>query len=354
MTMAINEAKLHELLGKAIVDFGATFQAALAVIGDQLGLYKALAGAGPLMPGELAAHTSTAERYVREWLNTQAAGGYVDYHPETGRYSLSPEQALLVADESSPAFLIGAFQTALAATRITPKLSEAFRTGAGIGWHEHDHQLFHGVERFYRPGYVANLVQAWIPALDGVEARLRTGAHVVDIGCGHGASTILMAQAYPKSTFVGFDYHAESIVAARERAEAAGVADRVRFEVATAKDYPGVDYDLVMIFDALHDLGDPVGAAAHVRETLKEDGTWMIVEPYAGDRVAENLNPIGRAFYAGSTLICTPNSLDQEVGLALGAQAGEARIREVVLAGGFTHVRRATQTPFNLVLEAKP
>ncbi|HZR97531.1 MAG TPA: class I SAM-dependent methyltransferase, partial [Chloroflexota bacterium] len=305
-------------------------------------------------PAELAARTHTAERYVREWLNAQAAGGYVDYDPVSGRYSLSTEQALLFADESSPAFLIGAFQTAVAAARIEPKLVEAFTSGAGVGWHEHDDGLFHGVERFFRTGYQAHLVQSWIPALDGVEAKLREGALVADVGCGHGASTILLAKAYPRSTFIGFDYHAPSIAAARRRAEAAGVADRVRFAVASSKDYPGADYDLVATFDCLHDLGDPVGTAAHIRQTLAADGTWLIVEPYAGDRVENNLNPVGRAYYSASTLVCTPSSLAQEVGLALGAQAGEARLRQVVTSGGFTRFRRATETPFNLILEARP
>lgn len=355
MTAAINEARLHELLGKAVVDFGATFHAALVVVGDKLGLYKALAAGGPLTPAELASRTSTAERYVREWLNAQAAGGYVTYHPELGRYSLTPEQALLLAHEDSPVFFIGGFQAASAAVQVVPKLTEAFRTGQGIGWHEHHHELFHGTERFYRSGYIANLVNAWIPALDGIEARLQAGGHVADIGCGHGASTILMAQAFPHSTFVGYDYHWDSIEAARRRAKVAGLEDRVRFEVASAKGFPGeCSYDLVTTFDALHDMGDPVGASAHVLKTLKPDGAWMIVEPNAGDKVEDNLNPVGRAFYAASTLICTPNSLDQEVGLALGAQAGEARIRDVVTRGGFTRFRRAAQTPFNLVFEARP
>ena len=352
--MAINETTLNELLGRALVDVGGTYQTALAVIGDKLGLYKALANTEPQTPAELAAQTGTAERYIREWLNGNAAGGYVTYHADTGRYSLSPEQALVLADENSPAFFLGGFQAAHAATKIEPRVTEAFRTGAGVGWHEHDHGLFHGIERFFRTGYAANLVQNWIPALDGVEAKLRAGATVADIGCGHGASTILMAQAYPHSSFIGFDYHAESIVAARQRAEAAGVADRVRFEVATAMDYPGTHYDLVTVFDALHDMGDPAGAAAHVYTTLKADGTWLIVEPFAEDRVEDNFNALGRAFYASSTLICTPNALDQDAGAALGSQAGEARLREVVMQGGFTRFRRATQTPFNLVLEARP
>jgi SAM-dependent methyltransferase len=353
MTTTLSEEKLHQLLGHVVVDFGATMFAPLALIGDKLGLYKALAAADPQTPAELAARTGTAERYVHEWLNANAASGYVTYHPATGRYSLSPEQTLVFAAEGSPVFMIGAFESALAASRIEPTLTAAFLTGQGVGWHEHDHQLFHGIERFFRSGYTANLIQSWIPALDGVEAKLRAGAHVADIGCGHGASTILLAQAYPNSSFIGFDYHQESIAAARQRARAAGVADRVRFEVATAKTYPG-SYDLVTVFDALHDLGDPIGAAAHVRTTLRPDGTWLIVEPYAEDRVEANLHPIGRAYYSGSTLMCTPNALDQEGGLALGAQAGEARLRAVLHDGGFQRVRRATQTPFNLVLEARP
>jgi 2-polyprenyl-3-methyl-5-hydroxy-6-metoxy-1,4-benzoquinol methylase len=352
--MAINETALNQLLERALLDFGGTYHTALAVIGEKLGLYKALAGAEPRTPAELAAQTGTTERYIREWLNANAAGGYVTYHPDTGRYSLSPEQALVLADEGSPAFFLSAFQTALAATKIEPRLAEAFRTGAGVGWHEHDHQVFHGVERFFRTGYAANLVQTWIPALDGVEAKLRAGASVADVGCGHGASTILMAQAYPNSSFVGFDYHADSIRVARQRAEAAGVADRVRFEVATATNYPGRDYDLVAMFDALHDMGNPAGAAAYVRTTLKADGTWLIVEPFAEDRVEQNFNPLGRAFYAASTLICTPNALDQDAGSALGAQAGEARLRETIMQGGFTRFRRAADSPVNLVLEARP
>jgi SAM-dependent methyltransferase len=354
MNTAVNESRLNELVGRAIVDFGAVHVAPLVLIGDRLGLYRALAKNGPLTPAELAAATETNERYVREWLNAQAASGYIDYHAATGCYELTPEQALLFADESGPAFLVGAYETALAASRIVDRLTESFQTGAGIGWHEHDHGVFHGVERFFRTSYSANLVQSWLPALDGVAARLEAGARVADVGCGHGASTILLAQAFPKSTFVGFDYHEASILAAKARAKEAGVAARCRFEVASAKDFPGIDYDLVAIFDALHDMGDPVGVARHVRSALKGDGTWMIVEPYAGDRVEENLNPVGRAYYAGSTLLCTPCSLAQEVGLALGAQAGEARMRSVVTSGGFTRFRRATQTPFNLVLEARP
>jgi len=352
--MALDTDKLHELLGKGINDFGATLHAACVRIGDQLGLYKGLAEGGPQTPAELAKRTGTAERYVREWLNSQAAGGYVTYDAGGGRYSLSEEQAFCLADESSPAFLPGAFQVALAATRVVPRMIEAFRTGQGVGWHEHDPELFTGTERFFRPGYAANLVASWIPALDGIEDRLKKGARVADVGCGHGASTVLMAQAYPKSTFAGFDYHGGSIATARKRAEQAGVSGRVKFEIAKAKDFPGRDYALVTFFDCLHDMGDPVGAASHVRESLAGDGSWMIVEPFAGDNVADNLNPIGRVFYSASTLVCTPASLSQEVGLALGAQAGEARMRQVTTSAGFTRFRRAAQTPFNLIYEARP
>jgi 2-polyprenyl-3-methyl-5-hydroxy-6-metoxy-1,4-benzoquinol methylase len=352
--MAIDQDKLHEFLVKAIVDFGATFTAALIRIGDKLGLYKALAAGGPQTSAELAKKTGTAERYVREWLSAQAAGGYVTYDPGAGKFYLSEEQAFAMADESSPVFLPGAFQVALAAVKAEELLTERFKTGKGLGWHEHHHELFEGTERFFRPGYAANLVATWIPSLEGVDQKLKSGGRVADIGCGLGASTILMAKSYPKSEFVGFDYHDKSIESAKQRAKDAGVSDRIRFEVAKAKDYPGKDYDFVTFFDCLHDMGDPAGASAHVRSTLKKDGTWMIVEPNAGDKLEDNLNPIGRAFYGASTLLCTPASLDQEVGLALGAQAGEKRLREVVTGGGFTRFRRATQTPFNLIFEARP
>ena len=352
--MAINQDKLHEFLGKAIVDFGATFNAALIRIGDKLGLYKGLASGGPQTPAELAKRTGTAERYVREWLSAQAAGGYVTYDSSNGRFHLSEEQAFAMADESSPVFLPGAFQCALAAVKAEEKLTERFKTGQGLGWHEHHPELFVGTERFFRPGYAANLISAWIPALTGVATKLKNGARVADVGCGLGASTILMAKSYPRSEFVGFDYHDKSIETAKQRAKDAGVGDRIRFEVAKAKDYPGQDYDFVTFFDCLHDMGDPAGASTHVRSTLKKDGTWMIVEPFAGDKLEDNLNPIGRAFYGASALICTPASLSQEVGLALGAQAGEKRLREVVTSGGFSQFRRATQTPFNLIFEARP
>ena len=352
--MAINQDKLHEFLGRAIVDFGATFNAALIRIGDKLGLYKALASGGSQTPAELAKRTGTAERYVREWLSAQAAGGYVTYDSSNGRFHLSEEQAFAMADESSPVFLPGAFQCALAAVKAEEKLTERFKTGEGMGWHEHHPELFVGTERFFRPGYAANLISTWIPALTGVDAKLKNGARVADVGCGLGASTILMAKSYPKSEFAGFDYHDKSIETAKQRAKDAGVGDRIRFEVAKAKDYPGKDYDFVTFFDCLHDMGDPAGASAHVRSTLKKDGTWMIVEPFAGDKLEDNLNPIGRAFYGASTLLCTPASLSQEVGLALGAQAGEKRLCEVVTSGGFSQFRRATQTPFNLIFEARP
>jgi len=352
--MAIDQNKLHEFLGRAIVDFGATFSAALVRIGDKLGLYKALATSGPQTPAELAKATGTAERYIREWLSNQAAGGYVTYDPANGKFHLSEEQVFTMADESSPVFLPGAFQVALAAVKSEDALLERFKTGAGLGWHEHHHELFEGTERFFRPGYAANLVAAWIPALEGVDAKLKNGGRVADVGCGLGASTILMAKSYPKSEFVGFDYHEGSIETAKQRAKDADAGERIRFEVSSAKTYPGKDYDFITFFDCLHDMGDPAGASAHVRSTLKKDGTWMIVEPFAGDKLEENLNPIGRAFYGASTMLCTPASLSQEVGLALGAQAGEKRLREVVTAGGFTRFRRATQTPFNLIFEARP
>jgi len=349
----IDQTKLEGFVNKALGDLGSALTASLVVIGDKLGLYRAMAGAGPLTSAELARRTGTQERSVREWLAAQAAAGYIEYDQKTGRYTLPPEQAMALTDEESPACVLGGFQGMTAAMRAAPKVTDAFRTGKGLGWHEHDADLFVGVERFFRPGYNAHLVADWIPALDGVQAKLEAGARVADVGCGHGASTIILAKAYPRSTFVGFDYHKPSIEQARERAKAAGVGDRTRFEVATAKTYSGT-YDLVAFFDCLHDMGDPVGAAAHVRQSLGRDGTWMLVEPRAGDHVHENLNPLGRLFYSVSTLVCTQASLAQEVGAALGAQAGEARLRDVLSQAGFTRIRRATDTPFNLVLEARP
>jgi SAM-dependent methyltransferase len=351
---AIDEEKLHQFVFRVVEEVGATLTTALVVMGDRLGLYKALAGAGALTPAELASRTATGERYVREWLNAQAASGYVDYDPDSGRYSLPPEHALALTEPDCPAYLPGFFQIALGSVVDSPKIAEAMRTGTGFGWHEHHSDVHEGCERFFRPGYNTNLVSSWLPALEGVVDKLKQGASVADVGCGHGSSTILMAQAYPSSSFVGFDYHTGSIETARERAKAAGVTDRVRFEAVPAAAYGGEGYDLVTMFDCLHDMGDPVGAARHVRETLAADGTWMIVEPAAGDRVEDNLNPIGRAYYNFSTLLCTPSSLSQDVGLALGAQAGEARIRDVVTASGFTRFRRAAETPFNHVYEARP
>ena len=350
----IDADKLQQFVFRAVDEVGATLNAALVVMGDKLGLYRALAGAGPLAPAELAQRTGTAERYVREWLNAQAAGGYVEYDPDSGRYTLPPEQTVALTDPDSPAYLPGFFQITLGSVLDSPKIVEAARSGTGFGWHRHVHDVHEGCERFFRPGYNANLISGWLPALDGVVAKLERGALVADVGCGYGASTILMAQAFPNSIFVGSDYHDGSIETARRRAQEAGVAERVRFEVAPAAAYAGAGYDLVTMFDCLHDMGDPAGAARHVRGTLKPDGTWMIVEPHAGDRIEENLNPVGRAYYGFSTLLCTPASLSQDVGLALGAQAGQARIGEVVGAGGFTRFRRAAETPFNLVFEARP
>jgi SAM-dependent methyltransferase len=324
------------------------------MLGDKFGFYKTLAAAaGPMTTDELAAKTGTVERYVREWAAAQAAAGYINYDSASRRFSISPEQALVLADENGPAFVPAMYEIATSVIRDEPKVANAFRNGGGVGWHEHDPCLFRGTERFFRPGYAMHLVSEWIPALDGVKESLERGARVADVGCGHGASVILMAKAFPKSRFFGFDYHEPSIVRAREIARDAGVADRVSFERASAKDYPGT-YDLVAFFDCLHDMGDPVGAAAHVKTTLAKDGTWMVVEPFGNDRLEDNLNPIGRVFYAASTMVCLPGSLSQEVGLGLGNQAGETRLREVLTAGGFAHVRRAATTPFNLVLEARP
>jgi SAM-dependent methyltransferase len=351
--MAVDGNKLQELINRMFGDVGAAMGAALVLLGDKFGFYKTLAAAGPLTPAELASKTGTVERYVREWAAQQAAAGYINYDTKSARFSISPEQALVLADENGPAFFPAMFEIVACTLRDEPKVANAFRNGGGVGWHEHDACLFSGTERFFRPGYAMHLVSEWIPALDGVREKLESGARVADVGCGHGASVILMAKAFPKSQFFGFDYHQPSIDRARELARQAGVADRATFERATAKDYPGT-FDLVAFFDCLHDMGDPVGAAAHVKSTLAKDGTWMVVEPFGNDRLEDNLNPIGRVFYAASTMICVPGSLSQEVGKGLGAQAGEARLTEVLKAGGFTKVRRATATPFNLVLEARP
>jgi SAM-dependent methyltransferase len=350
----IDQAKLEAFMGQAVTDMGAVISAPLMVIGEKLGLYKAMAHAGPLTSQEVADRSGAAERSVREWLGNQAAGGYVTYDPDSDRYTLPDEQALALADEDSPFYILGMYDSIASLYADEDQILEAFRSGNGMGWHEHDHRLFRGTERFFRPGYRANLVAEWIPALQGVQEKLERGAKVADIGCGHGASTVIMAGAFPNSKFFGFDYHDASIDRARDAADEAGVGDRIKFEVASAKEFPGEDYDLVCVFDCLHDMGDPVGASAHVLRSLASDGTWMIVEPFANDKVEANLNPVGRVFYGASTVICTPASLSQEVGLALGAQAGEARLTEVLKQGGFTHVRRATETPFNLVLEARP
>ena len=347
--MAIDQAKLDALLGRAVVDIGANFHAALVVTGDKLGLFRALRDLGPTTPADLAKRTGTHERYVREWLSAMAAGGYVTYEGPTERFSLSEEQALALFDADLP----GAFMLAQATVKSEPRITEAFRSGKGMGWHEHDPALFEGTERFFRPGYAINLVPTWIPALEGVQATLEKGGRVADVGCGHGSSTILMAKAFPASRFVGFDYHKGSVESARKNAEREGLGDRVTFEVAGAGNYPGSDYDLVAFFDSLHDMGDPVGIGSHVRRSLGSEGTWMLVEPFAHDRLEDNLNPVGRLYYGASTMLCTPNSLSQEVGTALGAQAGEARLREVATKAGFTRFRRAAETPFNLVLEAR-
>jgi SAM-dependent methyltransferase len=352
--VAVDGEKLEQFVFRAVEEVGATLNTALVVMGDKLGLYRALAGAGALTPVELSRRAGVGERYVREWLNAQAAGGYVEYDPAAGTYTLPPEQAVALTDDQSAAFLPGFFQIALGSVIDSPRITESARSGEGVGWHEHNHDVFDGCERFFRPGYNANLIPSWLPALDGVVEKLEAGARVADVGCGHGSSTILMAQAYPNSTFVGTDYHEGSIETARERAQEAGVSDRVQFEAAPAAEHPGEGYDLATMFDCLHDMGDPVGAARHVRQVLAPEGTWLIVEPMAGDRVEDNLNPVGRAYYGFSTFLCTPASLSQEVGLALGAQAGEARIRDVVAAGGFSRFRRAAETPFNLVFEARP
>jgi len=350
----IDGAKLEAFMGQAVTDMGAIISAPLMLIGEKLGLYKAMAHAGPLTSQEVAERSGAAERYVREWLGNQAAGGYVIYDPASDRYTLPDEHALALADEDSPFYILGIYDSIASLYADEDQILEAFRSGEGMGWHEHDHRLFRGTERFFRPGYRASLVAEWIPALNGVQEKLERGARVADVGCGHGASTIIMAQAFPNSEFFGFDYHAPSIERAHEAAKEAGVDDRITFATDAAKEYPGHGYDLVCVFDCLHDMGDPVGASRHVLETLDSDGTWMIVEPFANDRVEENLNPVGRIFYGASTVICTPASLSQEVGLALGAQAGEARLTEVLEQGGFTRVRRATETPFNLILEARP
>lgn len=344
--------KVMEFLGGFVTDLAATEAAGSVVVGHRLGLYRALAQ-GPATAQRFAERTGCHPRYVTEWLRGQAAGGYAGYDPATGEFSLSEEQAFCLADPNGPN-VPAAFLAAVGMLRSEPRITEAFRTGAGVGWHEHEEEVFVGCDAFYRPGYVAELVPSWIPALDGVDAKLSAGARVADLGCGLGSSSVLMAQAYPRSSVVGSDYHGESIELARKKAAAAGVTDRVAFEVATAQTFTGTGYDLVTMFDCLHDMGDPLGAARRVRQALAEDGTWLLVEPYASDRVEDNFNPVGRLFYSGSTFLCVPNALSQPGGYALGGQAGEAAIRELTAQAGFTRFRRAAQTPFNLVYEVRP
>lgn len=351
--MAVDEGKLHELLGSFVTDLGGSFQAISAVIGDRLGLYRSLLAVMPATPAEVAAEADVGERYAREWLMGQTAGGYVSYDPATERFSLTEEQAFALASPDGMQ-IAAAFHLPVAVIKNIDRITDTVRTNGGFGWHEHDPELFEGTERFFRPGYVANLVSTWIPALDGVDEKLRTGAKVADVGCGHGASTLLLAESYPRSQVTGFDYHDPSIEQARKRAADAGLAARASFEVAAAADFPGADYDLVAIFDALHDMPDPLGAAKHIRESLKPDGTFLLVEPYANDKVEDNINPVGRLYYAASTVICVAHSMTEEPRTALGAQAGEARLTEILHGAGFTRVRRATETPFNLVIEAQP
>jgi len=353
MSEIIDETRVEAFVMRILDEVGAAMNVPLTVIGDRLGLYKAMADGEPVTSEELAERTGTHERYVREWLAGQAAGGYVEYDPETATYRLPAEHAAVLADESSPVFQGGMFQSASAAILAQDRVAERFVTGDGLGWHEHHHDLFEGTAAVFGIAYRTQLIQEWIPALDGIEAKLRRGALVADVGCGHGISTILMAEAYPQSTFAGFDYHVASVEKARHNAAMAGVEDRVRFEVATATDFPGWGYDLVACFDALHDMGDPAAAGRHIRSALAEDGTWMIVEPSAADAVEENFHPLGRIRYGFSTLVCTPGSLSQPGRAALGTLAGEQRLAEVIRAGGFGQVRRATETPFNMVLEAR-
>ena len=351
--MDVDPDRLNSFMGKMIGDFGTAMNASLILIGDKLGLYRTLAAKGPMNSTELARATGTSERYIREWLAAQAASGYVEYDAVSEKFSMRPEQALALADEDSP-FFLGAMGSLVAATFVDePQVSEAFKTGKGVGWNRRSECLFCGTARLFRAGYKHHLVQEWLPALDGVVEKLERGAKVADVGCGHGVSTRLMAEAFPKSRFYGFDYHPGSIETARRAAREAGLSERVSFEVQSAKTFPAQGYDLVCFFDCLHDMGDPVGAIGHVRETMAADGTCMLVEPFANDRLEDNLNPFGRVYYAASTVICTPASLDQEVGMALGAQAGEARLRDVARQGGLTRFRRATETPFNLILEAR-
>jgi 2-polyprenyl-3-methyl-5-hydroxy-6-metoxy-1,4-benzoquinol methylase len=352
--MAVDPDRLNAFLGKFVNDLGASMQGPSILVGEQLGLYQALSAGGAMSSEELAAKTGTKERYLREWLAGQAASGYVEYDAASKKYHMTPEQKFTLTDENSPAYLPGAFYLVSSAYKDQRKIAEAIRTGRGFGWNERHVDLFNGTRRFFRPGYIANLVGTWLPGLDGVVPKLEAGAKVADVGCGLGASTILMAKAFPRSKFVGYDYHAESIEWARNAAVTEGVSANCDFEVASAKEYPGRDFDLVTFFDCLHDMGDPVGAAKHVRETLKADGTWMIVEPFAKGSVEENLNPVGRIYYNASLLICVPSSLAQEVGAGLGAQASDASLHDVFRAGGFTRFRTSTVSPLNRVFEVRP
>jgi 2-polyprenyl-3-methyl-5-hydroxy-6-metoxy-1,4-benzoquinol methylase len=350
----VDEAKLHQFVGQMLSDLGGAASVALVRMGDALGLYKTLHARGPMTVGEFAAAAGVSDRYLREWASHQAASNYLSYDPATQKFALPEEQAMVFAIDDSPVNMLGAFDAMVALLGNQEKVQPAFKNGGGVAWGDQSSCLFCATARFFRPGYHNNLVANWLPALDGVVDKLQRGAKVADVGCGHGWSTVLMAKAFSNSEFIGFDFHPSSIEHARAHAREHDVAANTRFEVGTAKEYPGHDYDLVTFFDCLHDMGDPAGAAAHVRQSLKPDGSWMIVEPMAGDRLEDNLNPIGRVFYGASTLVCVPTSLAQEVGAALGAQAGEAKLREVITAGGFRHVSRATQTPFNMVLEARP
>jgi SAM-dependent methyltransferase len=349
----LDETRIEAFAGQIATEAGAAVNAALVTIGDELGLYRAMADAQPVSAAALAGRTGTHERYVREWLNAQAAGGYVTYDPAEDRYTLPAEHALVLADDASPVSMLGLFDAVTAAVEIREEVARRFRTGEGLGWHEHHHGMFKGTERGFAAVYRMSLLSEWVPAVDGLAERLERGAAVLDVGCGHGAATIMLAEAFPASTFTGIDLHEESVAVARARAEEAGVADRVRFEVAGADSHTGTGYDVIAFFDALHDLGDPVGAAAHARRALADDGILLVVEPFANDRIEDNLTPIGRYFYGMSTLVCTPGSLSQPGRAGLGTQAGEARLREVLVAGGFGTVRRAAETPFNLVLEAR-